>query len=346
MTPGRPRKNRVPGSGEKLRRALEILGWSWGKNSAAAGHVLQNARWEQCGLPKSVNTILDDIKLGLPVDRLAGYASFLNLPAELMQREDIGACSPAFLESVFSAREEATALHLPLFSAYDRKFCQRFYADNDLNYMEALFARLQGVHVVHITHPPSTEIRVGCVLVHAAEAHHLCASVLMRLRGVDVPHEAVIFRWGNNLHISFYSRDLFIFGRMLAEDPLRSFAASHRKPFRLHLSGISDATTGPGTFTIIRARSEQVVQAGGAALRDGWERVCRDVRARPVILPSDPDHATLLTAVAGRESRRHARHHWSPVWGDAVPGGFTNDELPDGVPSPSAPRPRSLRHGR
>jgi hypothetical protein len=298
---GRPRKNRVPGSGDKLRRALEILGMTWGKNNATTNHVLRNDRWARCNLPKSVNTIREDMKLGLPADRMAGYASFLNIPMELLRDAGVTCGETAFVQAVSAAREASTALNLPLFTSYNDNFCRQYYAHNQRDYIASLFDLMRGLYTFQTVWPPSDEIHNGCALLHAAEDHFLRATIFMFLHATDIVYEAVLFRWGNNLHISYYSLDMYVLGRLLTMDPLRDFAVSHRKPFYLDFSGVSDAITGPKTFSIIHCRAEQIDRTPEPSLRARFEQACHKVRRRPAISPTDDNHARLLKRILAPE---------------------------------------------
>uniref|UniRef100_I2Q3P8 Uncharacterized protein n=1 Tax=Desulfovibrio sp. U5L TaxID=596152 RepID=I2Q3P8_9BACT len=297
MSPGRPRKTRIPGSGDKLRRALEILGLSWGKRHAAARHVLRDGRWAECGLPKSVNTIAEDIRLGLPLGRLAGYAAFLNIPIGLLQDEAVPAHSAPFAQAVFAAREEAAALNLPFVKSFDKSFCRHLYACNPQTYINALFGLLRGVYALRAVFPPSREIHNGCALVHAAEDHCLRAEAFMPFRHTDIRFEATIFRWGGNLHLSYYSRDLYTFGRLLTEDPLRHFAVANRRPFHLALAGVADSLIESRTFDIVRCLAKRLDDGPETDLTDRYAAACREARLRPTVFPADPDHARLLDQV-------------------------------------------------
>jgi len=297
VKPGRPKKQRVPGSGDKLRRALEILGLTWGKCHTTSHHVLQDERWLQCNLPKSVNTIAEDMKIGVPLARMASYAAFLNIPIELFQDDSISCHSVDFLRAVFAAREESAARNLPFLRSYNKLFFQHFYAYNNNAYITALFDLLRGVYATSTVFSPSNEIHNGCALIDTVEEHSLRAEAFMLFRDTEILYEATIFRWGSNLHISYYSQDMYIFGRLLAEDPLRHFALAHKNPFSLAMAGVADSLIGPQTFDLVHTRAERIDRSPGPDLRDGFAKACREVRKRPTVFPADPDHAHLLGQV-------------------------------------------------
>lgn len=57
---GRPPKIRFPMAGEKLKRALGLLGKSYGINRKSQNHVFNWERWIESGLPKSITTIREN----------------------------------------------------------------------------------------------------------------------------------------------------------------------------------------------------------------------------------------------------------------------------------------------
>jgi hypothetical protein len=283
---------------------LEILGLSWGKNRDTPNHVLRCQRWWQCRLPRSVNTIADDIKLDVPIDRLAGYAAFLQIPIEILQDEGLTETSEPYTTAIYRAREVTDALNLPLFAAFNNIFCKQFYINNPQSYIDSLFELVRGIYTVYAIPSASGTIARGCLMVHGCQNHLLRASAFMVLQDTEIHYDVIIYRWGNNLHVSYYSQDMFIFGRLLAVDPLRHFAISQRRPFALNLAGVADAIDGPDTIDILHVRVERVEQPKEAALWDRWTATCREVEKRPHILPADPEYGRLVALI--RPSRQGA----------------------------------------
>jgi len=259
--------------------------------------VLGCHRWWQCRLPKSVNTIAEDMRLDLPADRLASYAAFLNIPIELLQAEDLMDGSEAFTKAIFQAREVSDALNLPLFGAFSENFCQQYYRNNPTSYIKSLYKLVYGIYELQVYLPPSPEIWRGCIMVHDCQEHLLRASVFMVMLDTEIHYDAILYRWGNNLHISYYSLDMFIYGRLLGVDPLRHFAISQHRPFSLNLTGVSDLIVGPQSYGIVQTRVEQTEQPEAKVLPERWLLACHKVRTSPHILPSHPEYPRLLALV-------------------------------------------------
>jgi hypothetical protein len=278
-----------------------MLGLGWGKNRNAPNHVLRSQRWLQCRLPKSVNTIAEDMKLDLPVDRMASYAAFLNIPIEMLQDESAAAGSTAFTQAVITARAATDALNLPLFAAFSQEFCKHFYDNNQEGYTSSLFELMRGVYTLQVLLPPCPEIYTGCLLVHANQEHLLRALAFMIMERTEIQYELLIYRWGNNLHLSYYSLDMFILGHLLAVDPLRYFATSQRRPFTLHLTGVADTIAGPRTFGLVQAWAERLDQPADGDIWNQWRHACCDVGKCPRMLPGDAAYDQTLARVLAPE---------------------------------------------
>jgi len=298
---GRPKKTRVPGSGDKLRRGFEVLGRTWGKNKTAANHVFQDERWSQCGLPKSINTVQEDIRLGIPLDRLAGYAAFLDISIDMLHDAAVSSHAPRFDEALFAAREVLASPDLPIFKYYAKQFRAHFQEFNNSMYVQSLFEVLRGVYHMETVFPPAREIHQSDILVHTAERYALRAECRLPFQGGDIRYDVVIYRWGSNLHISYHSRDMRMLGRLMAEDPLRHYALAHRRPFYLDLVGVGDALSGPRTCCCMRCRVERL-EGDDTDPRRAFDKACRQTRKRPVILPTDPDHAAHMARLSRPDS--------------------------------------------
>lgn len=271
-----------------------MLGLSWGKNLTAENHVLRSPRWIRCRLPRSVNTIAEDMKLDLPADRLTSYAAFLNIPVDMLQDAAVTAGSDVFGKALSKAREMTEAINLPLFSAFSQDFCKQYYHNNHQEYITPLFKQLYGLYSLHVYLPPYQEIHNGCAIVHLNQDNVLSARAFLCMMETDIQFDAIIFRWSNNIHISYYSTDMFIFGRLLAEDPSRQFAISRRKPFSLSLCGVSDTITGPQTHGFVFVRAERMDLPADGDLWEQWRRTCLTVRRQPLLSPRDATFAHAL----------------------------------------------------
>lgn len=295
MTPGRPKKTRLPGTGDKLRRALELFGLSWGKNIAAENHVLQSRRWARCRLPRSVNTIAEDLKRNVPEDRLAGYAAFLHLPINLLKDPDVTAGSDAFTQAVIRAREITKPLSLPLFTSFSQAFCKKFYHNNQPEYITTLFERIRGIYSVQSLLSTSHEIYNGGAIVHSMHETVIRATIFQVMYGTEIEFDAILFCWGSNIHISYYSMDMFIFGRLIASDPMRQCTLARRNPFSINLRGVSDTLAGAQSFGFVLARAELRDTAPQTELWEHWRRTCHAIRRQPLLLPKDAAYGRALT---------------------------------------------------
>ena len=278
MTPGRPKKTRIPGSGDKLRRGLELLGRTWGKTIQAESHVFQDGRWARCGLPKSVNTVAEDMRCGLPSDRLAGYAAYLGIPIELLADEERASNDETLVAAIFAAREELDVPQHPVWMLFGGAFHKQYFADNTEVYLASLSRVLQGVYSLSCVFPPAEGVHRGCCLVSGIEGHALTARGMLLHRGEELSFVAGIFRWGSNLHVAYHFRDARMIGRMMAEDPLRHFALSHRKPYRQDCIGVGDALAPPETCAFIRCRAERLEAAGSGDVEKQYRQACRALR--------------------------------------------------------------------
>lgn len=297
MTTGRPKKTRVPGSGDKLRRGFEVLGRTWGKNKTAASHVFQDERWSRCGLPKSINTVQEDIRRGIPLDRLAGYAAFLNITSDMLRDATVSSHAAQFNEAIFAAREAAASPDLQLWKYYAEPFRSHFQEFNNSMYVQSLFRILHGVYHMETFFPPAREIHQADVFVHTAERHALRAECRQPFQGEDIRYDMLIYRWGSNLHIAYHSQDMRMLGRLMTEDPLRHYALAHRRPFYLDLVGVGDALSGPHTCCSMRCRVERL-EDGDEDPRRAFDQACRRTREHPVILPTDPGHAARMARLS------------------------------------------------
>ncbi|WP_300159086.1 hypothetical protein [Solidesulfovibrio sp.] len=280
MTPGRPKKTRIAGSGDKLRRGLELLGRTWGKTTQAESHVFQDGRWARCGLPKSVNTVAEDMRCGIPSDRLAGYAAYLGIPIELLADEALGSNDETLVAALFAAREELDAPQHPIWTMFGAAFHRQYFADNTEVYLASLFRVLAGVYSLSCVFLPNEEAHCGCCLVSGIEGHALAAKGVLFHGNEELPFVAGIFRWGSNLHVAYHFRDARMLGRMMAEDPLRHFALAHRKPFRLDCMGVGDALAAPETCAFVRCRAERLEPAKPGDPEGQFRQACLTLRQR------------------------------------------------------------------
>lgn len=288
MTPGRPRKTRVPGSGDKLRCCLEIFGRAWGKNRQAENHVSRDTRWTRCGLPKSVNTVAEDVRCGIPSDRLAGYAAYFGIPIELLADQGRASNDEALLAALFAAREEAVTPQFALWKNLGADFRRQYCADNTDAYMASLLQVLRGVHLLHLLYPPAREIHRGCLQIRGVDGQALNGRGSLFHQGEALPFVAGVSRFGGNLHLTCHFRDSRLLGRLMTEDPLRHFALSRRKPFYLDWLGVGDCLSGPATCAFMQCHTERLEAVKGQNPDELFRQSCLAVRRQAGPVPGDP----------------------------------------------------------
>lgn len=282
---GRPAKPRHPVAGGHLRRALKILGKNWRKNSEDPEHVLNWETWTAQGLPRSTTTIDADIRQGVPEERLAAYARCLGLsPGALLAPEtDLAALLGAARRGRAST-EPAVAL------GFGPAFQDEYPAFNSPAYLEKLFALLGGVYRVHYTLPIADFVNRCVFWVHRVADGCLSARGLFMRFGLDNPFQATIFRWHNNLHVSYLCDNKKELGHFLIVDPLRHNLVARRDPFWLKGQGVTDSGLADNMPVSFAFRMQKLLTPDEGGLGGLWDRECADLRRRPSILPGDAEY--------------------------------------------------------
>lgn len=297
MGQGRPKNRRAAGSGEKLYAALKLCGLSFGARPTP-GHISVNSRWAECGLPRSVNTVGEDIRSGIPVGRIGAYAAFFQVPPDLFLDETVTAfcrdfsCAVLRNKYLFPSRQSS----IPL--VQDPYFNKRHAEFNEARYLHDLYALLSGVYILYLREPKMNDIHKLAVLVNRIIDNHIEASGTMFFGDVRIVIQGTLFRWHTFLHVQYHSEDYQILGYMMTPDPLSSVLIKAREPLRLYLHGLAGSLTASSMPDRFHGYAEKLPPAESDTARQRYEALCERLRARPNMGPDDPDYAAVSRRVA------------------------------------------------
>jgi hypothetical protein len=239
MSVGRPVKQRNPGSGEKLLRALKLSGLAWGNTSNLKNHVLNNNRWSQCNLPKSSNTLVNDIKNGIPEDRLAKYAKFFDVDPVFFIDDNISPYSKEFECEVLQSKHKlATNASFPALEV-DKMFCHVLHEQNDPDRNFKLYTLLSGIYRVSLKEMQSSAMVNGVIHVHSHNKSFFIADGYLKYADVEILINSIIFKWSTFLHIHYYTQNCSVVGYMIAQDPSCSPYSLLKEPLTLELFGLA-----------------------------------------------------------------------------------------------------------
>ncbi|MBI4958256.1 MAG: hypothetical protein HY915_02045 [Desulfovibrio sp.] len=182
---GRPQKNRLPGTGEKLQAALQIAGLTWSSASASSNnHVLNNKRWTRCGLPRSINTLMNDIRSGIPTERLDSYSSFFSVSADMFINPGITPYSSEFSCEILKSKHKIYVVNTMPLHSEDPQFCHLLMQYNDESSINGLYEVLRGVYILYLREESDPTIFTAAIHVHSIDRNHLLASGYLKLHGI------------------------------------------------------------------------------------------------------------------------------------------------------------------
>jgi len=293
ITTGRPAKARNRAAGEHLRLALRILGKTWRKNTKDPDHVLNWKAWIALGLPRSATTIDADIRLGVPLERLAAYAQCLGLPQRHFgsPQTDIRALL------ALSGQTRAAWDHAPT-PDFGAVFQDEYRAYNAPHYIDRLFALIGGVYRVHYGLSHSNHIHNCAFWLHTQEEHRILGRGFFVIFGLENRFTSITYRWHNNLHTHYLCDNHKEFGHIILPDPLRHNLIARRAPFWLSGNGVTDSGLADNAPTTVALRMEKRPAAEQAACEALWERECAAVRKRPSTSRDEADFAVLHDVLA------------------------------------------------
>lgn len=297
MERGRPKKVRLPGSGAKLHAALQLAGLSWGKNSVQANHVCHNCRWQECNLPRSTNTILEDIHAGIPVDRLNDYASFFNVSPRLFSEIDIVEFSSEFSCEILKNKYIVHSSIVENFHISDPIYHYAVSSNNDPSYVNRLYGKLNGVFDLYVKQAQHEYVQRCVIYVDTMEKACLRFSGKMWYDSIALTLTGAILRWSSFLHISYYTADCHVLGYMLTPDPLQTLLIEGRDPLCLDLFGLAGSLTSPLVpdryYGFARQRPRQETEN----LLSDYEQACRELAEQPIISAAAPGYAALMERI-------------------------------------------------
>jgi hypothetical protein len=294
---GRPAKPRHPVAGGHLRRALKILGKNWRKNTEDPEHVLNWEAWTAQGLPRSTTTIDADIRQGVPEERLAAYARCLGLSPGALLSPDTDLA--ALLEAARRTRKPGEPVAAP---GLGPAFRDEYPAFNSPAYLERLFTLLRGVYRVHYTLPIADFVNRCAFRVHGIADGCLAARGLFMRFGLDNPFQAAIFRWHNNLHVSYLCDNKKELGHFLTVDPLRHNLVARRDPFWLKGHGVTDSGLADNMPVPFAFRMHKLPAPAGCGQGELYDMECADLRLHPSVLPGDAAFTALRDDIAAPDA--------------------------------------------
>lgn len=273
--------------------ALKLSGLSW---SARVGpnHIAANNRWAACGLPRSSNTVIEDIRSDIPLNRVERYANFFQVPAVLFADADVSPYSPAFSCEILRHRQLALKDTPSTQSFFDAVTMERVRKNNSTERNFHLYQLLAGVYDLYYRKDGAQHILRGCAVTRGQTEQSILVDGFMAFDEVTMRLAGTLFCWQNALHIQYHSEDSHILGYLMAPNPMQSFLLRNRQPFCLRFKGLSGSMTGapePESFVLCAVKSASALPGD---IRDTYAHLCEEARTRTVLLPGDPEYAAIL----------------------------------------------------
>lgn len=307
MTLGRPKKQRNPRTGEKLLHALKLCGLTWGSKKTLPNHILNTQRWLQFGLPKSPNTLVGDIKNGIPSDRLTRYSSFFGVDPTLFIDEDTKPCSKEFECSILKNKHKLTVgTSFPALDA-NLTFSHSLHEQNSCEKTFGLFNTISGVYLAHLKEVHSNVIAKCAINIHSYESSFIVADGYLKYFEVDIPFSCLIFKWSTFLHINYYTHNLSVAGYMLANDPASSLYSLHKKPLTLDLYGLAGSITSSSVPDRFHGYAEKQDVPGNIGPSAYYPELCDIVSKNPLLEASSPGYECVFRKILAIQNNTPAR---------------------------------------
>ncbi len=299
MAQGRPKNVRAQGSGEKLYMALKLAGVSWGAK-LGAGHIAANKHWTACGLPKSSNTINEDIRSGIPANRLDKYAEFFQVPPALFVDTAISPSSPEFSCEILKSRHLVRTCPASAFPVHDAPALERFVEQNQEKMLYELHKTIAGIYTLYYKDAACDILWRGAVMIAGQFEGGLQAVGSLATDGGMVDFKGNLFRWHNCLHIQCHSSDYQILGYMMTPDPLQSLSIRLRTPFCMKFYGVTENLGLSMEPQRLAAWAVRHPDAGTEAeeAESAYRERCRHVAEHPVLLTDDVLYAAVWHELA------------------------------------------------
>ncbi|BAH75170.1 hypothetical protein [Solidesulfovibrio magneticus] len=295
MTPGRPRAVRLGGTGDKLYMALKLLGLSW-STRVEAERLTSDGHWRQCRLPRSVNTVLEDIRCGMAAERLERYAQFFKVSAGLFLDEAIGAYAPEFSCQILKSRHDARAVS-PFDFGRGVVSLELLNRQNDAVYLNDLLGLLGGCYDLAVRTAPSDVWLLGAAVIGEPADDAMQTVGVLAVPDAPVDFHGRIFRWHNYLHVHYASTDNQLIGYMMTPDPLQSVLVRHRRPFYMKFNALAGnlvPSAQPDISVIYALRRAEPAAA--------FEELRRAAIQRPILEPGHPRYEVIMEMLTRAEA--------------------------------------------
>jgi len=294
---GRPIKKRYFFSGEKLLYALKLNGLTWGTNTQVGTHVLNNTRWSQHCLPRSANTLIEDIKHGIPQDRILNYAKFFCIDPKYFIDDSISPDSKEFENEIIQQRYlMETEIQFPILSV-DNRFSKAFYEQNHRLKDSKLYDLLEGVYIIYFQEVKSKTISKCVTHMQALNELFLSAKSYASYYNIDTFIYSIIFKWSTFLHINYYSHNCSIIGYMIAHDPTCLVSSLYKKPLTIDLYGIAGGFASSSIPDRFHGYAEKQEVPDDMDDADYYRELCVSVSRSPTVEEGDAQYAAIQARI-------------------------------------------------
>ena len=292
---GRPKKVRNKIVGAKVRRAISFWGKSISKNNISGNHVCNWSRWSQHGLPKSPTTVYDDIDRGVPVDRICSYARCFNIKVEELLNDSMQPDSSEFVSLISTAKSSVQDSEGFVFDkSGDKDFSSFFMNFNSADYIDKLYSKISGYYTVHYAFLSGKPvILAGACKIDTYKDGCILGKAYYQFAGSEVELHLFFYRWHNNLHVRYYSKDSFELGYFIGIDPTRHHSVYIRSPFYFHMLGITD----DGSNANVPINNRLVFEKKGGLKDRVWEDCMEYQRMSSLIEPGDDRYDELFEKI-------------------------------------------------
>jgi hypothetical protein len=298
MAQGRPKTVRIGGTGEKLYMALKLNGMSWGTR-VGPNHVTANPRWAQCGLPRSINTVIEDIRSGIPIHRLDRYAGFFHVPADLFADGGIGPYSADFSCEILKNKNRPSTTGVMDTCFLDFQARKHVQEHNGLAANYPLYQLLFGVYRIYYKRDGSDIVYQGVARTEMQTEFGIGIAAAIVIDGIPVELSGAMFRWNNFIHIQYHSEDYQVLGYLLGPNPMDSVLLRRRSPFYLKFCGLAgnlEISAQPDRYELCIVKE---TRAEGQGLTQAYEGLLEKALREPALYPPHALYASTLALFAG-----------------------------------------------
>lgn len=297
---GRPRKNRIAQAGDKLRMAFMLLQKTWGSNAGVPNHIFNMKRWDMCGLPKSIKTVKEDIRGGVPYDRVVKYASLLNINPSILSDDEVKYTDPDFVSAVVKGKSDVVPPSIMLQNVFGGSVNEKFLDYNRPEYITDLFDLLSGFYIVYLMKVPfDVGINKMAMAIYSVDSYFLRIRSRFYLETDENGMDGELHRWNAFLYGNMYLSEMHSFAVAMFPEPLRSPVIAGRKPFYMtgkYLFG-SEAFGREPLFAMLHMERRQRLP------QQGWEEdfdvFCREHLSYQFIFAGDPEYDYAMVRLHG-----------------------------------------------